>query len=298
MLWIILTFVVALIFTIVNILDKHVITHELRNPYVCTVVNGFIAFILYIILTLIWGSFNIIFSLNLKDILLLVAGGIALGGAVFFYYQSMKAEEASRVMSLLNLDRIFIFIMATIFLHEVFNLTKYVGIGLLIVGAVVISIKPIKNKTKMIPVTTIMIILISAFLWALRTVLVRAASLEVSFLNMMFWIGLGQLVVALILFLFFVKEYKRYKKGIEFVAGITLIDVIGMALFFLALAIAPAAILVSALASVHPLFVFLLAFLVTKLKPSITKEELSPRTLILKIIAIAMIVVGVILIMI
>ncbi|MGB9708202.1 MAG: EamA family transporter [Candidatus Pacearchaeota archaeon] len=295
MLWAILALIVGFIFALVNILDRHVVTHELRNPIICTTINGFIAFILYSILTLASNSFTI---LNFKSSLWLIGAGIVLSTAIFFYYKALRAEEVSRVMALTEVDRLFILVLAAIFLHEAFTPQKYIGIALLLVGAFIISFKPTKGKKgkrKIIPITTILIILAAALFFALRTILVRAAALEVPFLSMIWWIGLGQFVFALCFLPFFIKEYKKYKIGTALIAGITLIDVFAMALFFLALSMAPAT-LVSALGCSQAMFVFLLALFITKINPSAIKEKVSIRILILKIIAIIMIISGSILI--
>ena len=47
MLWIWLTLFVAFVFAIINVTDKHIVTDELKDPFLCAVVYGVISFLIF-----------------------------------------------------------------------------------------------------------------------------------------------------------------------------------------------------------------------------------------------------------
>ncbi len=294
MLWLILILIVVFLWAIVNIFDKHIVTDELKDPFLCTTVYGIITFILFSVIVLITRQ-KIMLPSNV--IIATVSAGIVLGIAIFFYYKSLGHEEVSRVMPMLELVPLFTLILATVFLHEYFSFMKYVGMALLIGGGFLISLKKSKKSKKFYLTPVVITVLIAAIFFALRSVLVRYATFYASSLQLIFWIGLGGFFVALILLIFHHPHIikKTQIKGFEHLIIINAFSAITFILYVYIIKIAPAVSFVSALGAVQGLFVFIIATILSR-AGKIVHESLKRDIIIQKIIAIVLIIFGVILI--
>jgi drug/metabolite transporter (DMT)-like permease len=298
MLWLLLIVFVGILFAIVNILDKHVISHDIRNPYFNVVYTSFIAFLLYTIITIFSGSF-VLDIFNVFSFL----GGACFGIAAFFYYYSIKKEEVSRVMPLLSLNILFVLIFSVIFLKEVLSLSNYIAVFFLFIGNFLISIKKIEKERikKLISKSTISLVILATLFFALRTIFVRYSTSNINFLQTLFWFGLGQFFAAFLIYVFSKHKVnfrnKKFLEGIKYLTVLVCIDVIGMFLFIYVVSIAPAVSYVPAIGnSLQDFLVFLFATLATIFKPKFVKEKISKKALIIKFIAIVFIGLGIILI--
>lgn len=295
MLWIILTLTVAFIFAILNVIDKYILTDELKDPILCTTVYGFVTFFILGIITLITKQ-NLLIPLNI--ILISLFAGIFLSIGIFFYYKSLSHEEVSRVIPLLSLGPLFVLILATIFLNETFTLVKYLGIASLICGAFLISIRFGLKKKKMAVTPVIFAMILATLALALRSVLIRQATLYFPFMQIIFWFALGIFIIAAALL---IKHHPKIRKklqikGIKHLILINIVSTLSLLLYIKAIEISPAVSLVAALLATQGFFVLIFASLLSKFKPSIICEPLTKKIIILKIIAIALLTTGVILI--
>ena len=71
--------------------------------------------------------------------MLAFAAGILYIWAVLLYYDAIKLDEISRIIPLFYITPLFVLIFAGIFLREIFSIAKYIGIFLLVFGAILIS---------------------------------------------------------------------------------------------------------------------------------------------------------------
>ncbi len=295
MLWLILILILVFIWAFINIYDKHIVSDELKDPFLCTVVYGITTFILFSAVVLITKQ-KIILPLNIT--LFATLGGISLGMAVFFYYKSLSHEEVSRVMPSLEFVPLFTLILATIFLHEFFTPIRYAGIILLIAGGFLISIKTHKKRKKKFYLTPVIItVLIAAIFFATRNILIRYSTFYASSLQLIFWIGFGSFLVALILLIFHHPSItkKIQIKGFKHLIIINALSAITLIPYVYVIKIAPAVSFISAIGAVQSLLVFIMATILSKSK-KIVNESLEKKIIIQKIIAILIIIVGVILI--
>ena len=122
--WLLFALGTIVLWSIVNIIDKHVITDELKDPYLCTVIYGGVFFLIFSTFTLIFGSF----ALPLKFKLLAMAIGAIFLGGIFLYYKSLQYEEVSRVIPVFALGALFVLAFAILFLGERLSALKLLGI--------------------------------------------------------------------------------------------------------------------------------------------------------------------------
>ena len=145
MLWVIYSIIAVLIWSIVNIVDKHILEKRIKNSLIPVVIFGVIGLLIAIIIYLLQG-FQPLSGLN---IILALIAGIFLKLTNVFYFKATKIEEISRVIPLLSLSPLFVLILATIFLGEVFKPLQYLGIFLLVIGAILLSTKNFKEEIRL-----------------------------------------------------------------------------------------------------------------------------------------------------
>jgi len=288
MLWIFLSILAALLWTIVNIIDKYIIS-EVRDPILATVISGISTFLLFEIASL---SFGDIF-LNYYTVLISILAGVVYNLAVWLYYSAMNKEEVSRIIPIISTTPIFVLIFGFIFLGEKFALTTYLGVILIVVGAVLISIK----KTYKIEFSTAFLIAISAAIFfSLRNVLIKFATLQASIWSIFFWVGVGGGITSVFLFSLHRPHIrKKDKSKIKYLLLVGGLTAIGFFVFTLAVSVGPVS-LVSALVETQPLFVFLSATILSVFYPKILKEKITKIIILQKMVAITMIIIGCILI--
>lgn len=292
--WIIYPIAVAFIWAIIDIIDKHVIDGELKDPLVCTTISGFVLFLLFSIIAIVKGTvFNVP---NLARVLLVLAGAIY-AIAVIFYYSAFQKEKVSILVPLFPLRALFVVLFSFLVLGEKLLPLQYLGIIVLVIGAILITYKKGVKYRLTFPV---LLILVSVCFRSMRDIFVKFSSgLGVSdVFNLLFWIFYGYFIVAGILFIFHHPHIlKKYKKGAEHIVLNNLLAFANLSIYFYAISKYSVSLIV-ALASISPLIVFFLVLSITKLKPSIICEKFDREDLILNLSATILVVVGAILILI
>lgn len=281
----ILAIIAAFLWSFVNIIDKHVLSEELKDPITSTAIYCISIFVLFSIVAFIFGEIKFGF----ESIISIIAGFVY-GLAIIFYYKAFKTEEVSRVVPLTMTTPLFVLLFSTFIFGEVFTPLRYAGLFLLIIGCILISIKKSKTKTNLS--TAFGIAILAALLFALRNILLKFSA-KISILSMLFWIAIGGLLFSIVLFAFHHPHIKSKVKikGIEHLMLAATISAVAFFIFTIAVANSYVSI-VTALASTQVLFVFVIATLLSKFKPKIIREELKGTTIEIKILATIIILLG------
>jgi len=98
---------------------------------------GFFGLIISVIITVYHG----LSSLSYFNIFLAIVAGIVYILSNGFFLKALQVEEVSRIVPLAYLSSLIVLFYAVIFLGEVLTIYKYIGIFLLVLGAILISIK-------------------------------------------------------------------------------------------------------------------------------------------------------------
>lgn len=286
MLWIVLVLIAVLTFALDDLLNKFVITKEVRDPYLGTAVFGFIALAVFTAISLSMGSISFDPELSLIGVIT----GLVTSSALWFYFSALSKEEVSRAMPILGTAPLFVLPFGFFLFGEVFTPLKYLGIGLIVLGSALLSFKDVKGVFKLDRLMFLMFA--AAFFFALRNVFVKLSTQSTAIWSVLFWIGIGRgLVSTAITALHHPKLKEKAEKGIEHLFLTGSFSSIGMITLFLAISLGPVS-LVSAFLGMKPLLVLLLATLVTLLHPSFIREKITSRILIQKISSTVMIVLG------
>lgn len=283
----------ALSWAIVNIVDKYILTKWVRQPIIPVIILGIVGLIASIIIYFLYG-----FSyLSYFNIFLAFIAGIFYILMSVFYFKAVKIEEISRISPLFYLSPLFILILAAIFLREVFTPLKYLGIFLLIFGAILISSK---NLSK--------ISLGRAFWWMMLSTLALAINqiLTKYLLNFTdYWtifaytrIGavIGLIPIAYIYFPELIDTVRKHgKRVVAVISANETLNLFGVLSITIAVSIGYVT-LVNALSSVQPFFVLLFAVILSIFYPAILKEEIGKSVIFQKLLAITLMFIGAILI--
>jgi len=291
--WILFSILSAAVWAIVNTVDKYVLTKLVKKPVVPLMILGIIGLIASFFVHLFHG-----FSyLSYFNIALAFVAGILYVIGILFYFKAVKIEEISRVIPLLYLSSLFVSILAAIFLGEIFTPIKYLGIFLLIIGAVSISSK---NFIKFGFGKAFWFMVLASLVFSINAVITKYLLNFVDFWTIFSYIRIGAFFALIPTFCFSFKDLilAVWEHGKKTVILISLNEILALfAVILITIAMTKGYItLVNALSSVQPFFVLLIAVILSVFYPKILKEEIGKSAILLKLIAITLMFVGVILI--
>jgi transporter family protein len=110
------------------------------DPTIATTIRSLIMAVFLVIVSLFLNKFEN-FSLNLltsKDWLLIILAGISGALSWLFYFWALKFGPASHVAVIDRLSLVFVILLSALILGEVFNLKVFVGMILIVLGAILI----------------------------------------------------------------------------------------------------------------------------------------------------------------
>lgn len=291
--WFLLSIATAALWAVDNVLDKFVLSKKLRDPYaynVLTNLNDVIPALLIALLVPI--RFDPVFS-TIGFLL-----GVWSVWSLLYYNKAMMREEASRVSSLEWVSPVFVAILAYIFAGERLFFYNYLGILLIIVGAIVISHEK-RRGSKIILSPALWLIVTFAFLVAVEDVASKWALGHIDYWSFFFWTCIGSVVTALVMLSFanvrraFVEEMKRIRiRTLLLILSASLVYYVANVSFYAALTVGLVT-LVSAIVATQPIFTFLYALVLRRGRPTILKEDFRRFNMLTKILGIAVIVAGV-----
>jgi len=290
MLWIILTLTAAILWAIMNIIDKHVITDELKDPIVTTMISTLMAGAIFLLFGLLTGLQQI----SLLTKVLALVGGLLNGAALYFYYRALSRGEVSRVSPIISVRVIIVMIAAFFIFGEVLTLNNYLGAALILIGVSLVSIKFSKKKISVGIALLLMLIATAGF--ASRDILFKVATQGSSLLTILLWVGIGNLIFSSSMFLFhhpYIR--KRWASGVKHVFLSGSFGGIGLLCFISAISLASVS-LVNALVSIYTMFVFIIATTLSHFNSKIIREKLDSKTITMKTAGIILTIVGAIIV--
>ncbi len=292
--WIVLALLANFFFSLTNIFDKFFNSKKIKSVYSFAFLLNFVYLFFVIAITY---YFRDTFVFGPSAVYSGIAGVLWFFMWIFFW-KAMQTGEASRVSAIFFSQPLFSAVIAVLFLNETLNSQKWIGIVMIVIGAFLSSWE-VKSRKKEFN---------KAYLFALIAALLSALGNAVSKYAMN---GLPSLTVNSIAFYATIPLYLVLLKNREvfrevganilnkkimsqfFIRG--LIGYAGIISFMLSLGAGKYS-LVSAISGTQPLFVLILSIVFTILMPRVIHEEISKRSLMEKSLAIALIVLGAIMI--
>lgn len=297
MAWIIASLGTAVIFTIGNIIDSHVISKKVPSL-------GPVLFVLsiaqLIIACIVLAFFHFPANAGVTHILVAVGSGLLTACALMILLNCLQKGEVSRVIPVICSSPIFVALLSMPLLREMLNLWEWLAILLAVAGAILISLQRDEGAAKNRLQKSFYLLLLASFLSALSNVGSKYALETLSFWNMVTISGICVSVVALSLSLrkstfLELRNLKQRTKILSLISGNQVIAAGGTALSFVAFAAGPVA-LVSTLMNIRPVFVFLFSLVISRFYPGFINERLNRKTVLIKLIGIVLITGGVVII--
>ena len=290
-LWAVLSILAAFLWAITNAVDKFVYSKWIKHQHVfapaliLAPISLITAFIIY---------FTQGFAqLSFIHLLLALFSGAVFAVLIILYIKAVQIEEVSRVIPLFYLAPAFTAIMAALFLSEVFAAIDYIGIALLMLGAILISTRSLKQISLG---KAFWLMFLAALFWAISLVVTKYLLNFTDYWTIFAYARRGTFLSISPLFFFYFKDLVATLKehGAKVVTVIGLSESLSLSAT-LSITIASAVgfvTLVNALAAVQPFFILAIAAALSIFYPKILKEDVDKKTIALKLIAITIIFIG------
>jgi bacterial/archaeal transporter family protein len=289
--WVSLALLSALLWAVSNLIDKFMLDKWMKNPLVPVNLVAVVSLIAGTAVSLTHG----LSPLSPVNLMLVMLYGIASTVGMVYYFKALSIEEVSRIVPLFNLGPLFILILATIFLGEIFSPVKYAGIFLLVAGSVLIAVKKDIKFGKAFPL--MMGCLVAS---AIGNVITKYLLGFADYWTIFAYLRFAGVIAALPLVYLHHKDLiattKKYgKRVVVSIFTSEVLAVIALFVFTIAVSLGPVT-LVNSIGALQPLFVLMITVLFSMFLPHILKEEIDRHTIFMKVIAIALLIVGSILV--
>lgn len=292
--WLFIALTAHLLFALVFIIDKFILSKTVLEP---TVYAFYVGLLGITALALFPFGFGL---LPLNQILISFLAGSLFVLAILFFYQAIQLSEISQIAPVVGgAVPIFTLFFSYFLLDEHLSKDQFIAFFLLIIGSL-IMFWPRREKilTEASLNKRLIFSLLAAFFFASSYTLSKFIYLEQSFINGFIWMRVGGFLGAgLLLFYPNVRQavFKASKKIRFKVGGLAVVSKGISALSFVLLnyAIALGSVtLVNALQGVQYAFLLIIAFFISKKFPQIIKEQISQSAMTAKAIAIFLIGLG------
>ena len=249
-----------------------------------------------------------------------VAAGLLMGASVVLLFRGLRLMEASRAVAIAQTNPIYVAILAMLFLGERISIAQWGGIGLVVAGAALISVRLYQERPYgrigpgvSLPSTAVFtlgdrtaiygpaILLLSALCAAGSFVVAKAAlNAELPVLTVF---GMQQATVGAVFVAVGLsggrESVRRLAEAVKqptvlgmLIFGESLMPAVSILLSVYAYSLGPAS-LVAAVLATRPLFVFVASTILSRVRWQLLDESLTPQALAVKGASIVMIVVGV-----
>lgn len=297
MFWIVASLSTAVIFTIANIFDSHMLSKRMPSMASYILPVGVTQFLIGMVLL---AFFPFPQNAGFTHLLAAFGSGFAAAFSYVILLNYLQKGEVSRVVPVITSSPIFIALLSMPLLGEILGFWQWFAILVTVTGTVLISLQRGGNANKTGLQKSFFILLAAALMSAISSIGYKYALETMSFWNIFSVNGICVLVVIL----FFTirkstfEELKNLKKRnlkMGFLIGNQLLAAVGGVLGFVAIANGPVA-LASTLMNIRPAFVFIFSLVIGRFYPALLNERFNRRTILIKFLGIALITGGVVII--
>jgi drug/metabolite transporter (DMT)-like permease len=298
--WLLYAFSGPLLWAVSTHIDKFLVDKYFRDSDT-TVLMVFTAFLGVVALPVIWFFVPKVLALSWLATIVMTVSGILYMGAMLFYLRAIQSEEASVVAPLFQANTLFTFLLGLVVLHELPHGRQILGAGLVVLGAIGLSLDNNLHFGRFKPRLVILMVA-ATFVLALSSVVFKFFAVHDEFWSTTFWtfVGEGLFGVAILA----VPDYRRqfvrlFRRNPGAVIGVNAANELinlggGLGVRYASL-LAPVG-LVSAISATTTFFVFAFGILLTLFFPKVGREDLSARNIFQKAAGGLLIMAGVVLI--
>jgi len=292
--WIPIAITAAAITAIVSILDSHLISKRFPSFMAFLAPAGVIHFVVGLVVLginpLPEGTDTLVWLVAFSSAVVRVAG-------VLLMLRTMRFEEVSRIMPVVNTFPIFVALLAVPVLDEVLGWVEWLAIIITVSGAVLISANWDSERKGVQLRRSFATLMVSSILLGAANIGSKYALDHISFWNMY---GINAACLGAIFLMFSlrpsvvgeIKQMKQRNTALGLTALNETIAMAGFIMSFWAIEQGPVS-MVSTIIGTRPAFVFVYALLLSFFFPTVLNERLSRGVIITKIISIGLVIGGV-----
>ena len=292
--WIFFALLSSLIWGTTSFIDKIVISRGyIKSPFVYIVLNGLMNVLILFLLPFVG-----IHPLTPLQTFVAIAFGICMSASIIAYYKAVEHDDISKVVILFQLEPVIILILSFLFLKEKLSMGHLIGFVLILGAGFLVSYRKVEGSFKLNRAFYFMIF--SGILASLAYITIKYVYSSTTFWNAFVWTRLANMSAMLVLFSpsirkNFVATYRKNKIGARLLLAFKMvIDFSAFLALGYALQKAPVSLVNVIATSSLPLFVFFMAIASSVFFPHLVKEDLKAKSVLIKVIAIILIIVGII----
>lgn len=293
MTWFMLAFVAMVLFGATNFIDRFLVEKRIRDPFFVSIIGGVVAPMLGLVVFVMRG-FPI---LPWKEAGILMLGGLLAEVALVPWYKAIKIDDTSRVVPYFQFIPVIVLGMSYMLLGERLTLNQLIGFVLIIGGGLSLAVdRPARELFRIRK--SFWYIILSIMMWAPMVVLFKMIAVEGNFWDSIAYnalgIGLGAVVLQVYAKTRTIDEARSMKMSTWGTVIVNeLLYLLARVLQFYAVLIGPTA-LVAVVGGAQPLFALIVGLFLSIWFPDIIKEDIKRSTVAYKLIAIAIMFVGII----
>lgn len=281
--WLTFAIFAPAVYSIVNFVDKYVLSKYIKDYRGMSI---FVAIMAAIFGTSFW-LLNGRPMLNSSDAILIIASGTFTFWAQVAYFKALSMEDTSKIMILFSMAPVITLVFSYLFLGENITFVQFIGFLLVLISVTGISTEAGNVKIKLSP--AFYLILINSILWSVGAVLFKFVIDQASFIKVVAYESWGIALGGLIIYILFNNIRNPFKETVKSVDKRVLffiflnesIFIIARLLTFLAISLGPL-VLVTIIGNTQVFFGLIFGTILTLIVPSIFKEDISKNNLIKK----------------
>src|SRR3989344_6346457 len=294
--WFLIALVAPFLWAISNYIDKYLVSRFFEGRFgVFFLLGTLISFIVLPIIFLIEPS---VISIPISTALLITMLGIFGASGLLPYFYALQKESVTSVVPLFQMIPVFVYFLGYFILGEQLAVHQTLAAGMVISGAVILSIE-MEGKIRFRN-DAFWNMMLGCLICAISIVLFKFFALETSYWTTNFWEYVGDAILSVCIIAFAPKIRGDFVSLIRTrVRGLIKINILNefigtFASFSIAFAtlLAPTA-LVWSVNGFQAFFVFLFGIIITIFLPRFGQENLARRHIVQKLLAIAIMFVGV-----
>jgi drug/metabolite transporter (DMT)-like permease len=189
--WLFFAFCGPVLWAISMHFDKYLVERFFKHANVA-VLLVFTALMGLVMLPPIWVFRPDVLAFGFPSILVVIASGLLLMGAMFFYLLALQSEEASVVAPFFQASPLFAYALGYLVLGETLSRVQLIGGALVVGGALILSVRwgeAAKFKLRMV-----VLMLACAFASALSSLIFKIFAVREEFWATTFWTFVGQAI--------------------------------------------------------------------------------------------------------
>ncbi len=306
--WFILALIASILWAVVVIVDKFILTHYIKDA-VSYQVFLTLTMLPFLISLLPFTSHNTNSSTPTILPVIIILLGVAMGLVYVLYNKALMIEEVSRVTPLFYLSPLFVLLFSFMFIGEGLSLRRYLGIGLMVFSAISVSVslrrrnrdsrrQSHSHSLHIVLSPALLMILVLDIMNAGKDVISKLILSHLDYLSYLFWFLLGNIAGRPFLLLIPHNREKTLMIIKTLPPKVYLLSFIssslawtGYVLYFKAVSMTYIS-LVSAIPTTQPFLVFIFATLLGLFYPGLIEEKTDRRSLTIKGIAAVSVLIG------